>query len=133
VEAFYRLTIKKELPPENKPEIGPGLSSSFFHETVRTGTVIEANPPAGDFWLDLQKDHPIAMLDGGILVTPMMSMLEALARVRSLRDVYFFFGLRHAGDRVQGKVERDSSRMLRPADEYFLRAGARWRHYAPGL
>ncbi len=42
-ESFYRLTLKKELPPENKPEIGPGLSSSFFHETVRTGTVIEAS------------------------------------------------------------------------------------------
>jgi ferredoxin-NADP reductase len=40
------------------------------------------------------------MLAGGIGVTPMMSMLEALARVRSRRDVYFFFGLRHAGDHV---------------------------------
>lgn len=86
---FYRLTIKKKLPPDHKPEIGPGLSSSFFHETVRVGTVIEAKPPAGGFWLDLQKDHPVAMLAGGIGVTPMMSMLEALARIRLISVSWF--------------------------------------------
>lgn len=99
-EPFYRLTIKKELPPGDKPEVHPGLSSSFFHETVHPGTIIEAKPPSGNFWLDLREDHPVVMLAGGIGVTPMMSMLEALARSDSKRDIYFFFSLRHAGDHV---------------------------------
>jgi len=39
-------------------------------------------------------------LAGGIGVTPMMSMLEALDSAGFNRDVYFFFGLRHAADHV---------------------------------
>lgn len=99
-EPYYRLTIKRELAPADKPEVAPGLSSSFFHELVQPGDVIEARSPAGNFWLDLEQDHPIVMLAGGIGVTPMMSMLEALARVGSKREVLFFFGLRHSGDHV---------------------------------
>lgn len=99
-DSFYRLTIKKELPPIGKPEVGPGLSSSFFHEFVQPGSIIEAKPPSGNFWLDLREDYPIVMLAGGIGVTPMISMLEALSRSRSKRDVYFFFALRHGGDHV---------------------------------
>jgi ferredoxin-NADP reductase len=40
------------------------------------------------------------MLAGGIGVTPMMSMLEALDRAGSDRRVYFFFALRNGGDHV---------------------------------
>jgi ferredoxin-NADP reductase len=97
---FYRLTIKKELPPAEKSDVPGGLSSHYFHEQVQPGTIIEAKPPSGNFWLDLRERHPVVMLAGGIGVTPMMSMLEALARSRAQRDVYFFFALRHAADHV---------------------------------
>ncbi len=99
-DPFYRLTIKKELPPADRPEIGPGLTSSFFHEVVMPGSIIEAKAPAGNFWLDVHQDYPAVMIAGGIGVTPMMSMLEALARTGSTREVYFFFALRHGGDHV---------------------------------
>jgi hypothetical protein len=99
-DSFYRLTIKRELPPADKPEIDPGVSSSYFHDGVSPGTIIEAKAPAGNFWLDPQQEHPVVMLAGGIGVTPMMSMLEALARTGSKREVYFFFALRNAGDHV---------------------------------
>lgn len=97
---FYRLTIKKERAPASRPEIASGLSSTYFHDVVRPGDIIEVKEPSGNFWLDLQKEHPIVMLAGGIGVTPMMSMLEALARTGSRRDVYFFFALHHNGDHV---------------------------------
>lgn len=97
---YYRLTIKKEMPPLDKPDVSAGLSSNYFHEHVQVGTVIEAKPPFGNFWLDLHERHPVVMLAGGIGVTPMISMLEALAHSRTTRDVYFFFALRHAGDHV---------------------------------
>jgi ferredoxin-NADP reductase len=64
----------------------------------------------------------------------MMSMLEALARVRSRRDVYFFFGLRHAGDHVfKEKLNEIARQCSGLRMNIFLRAGARWRHCAPGL
>ena len=37
----------------------PTRTSDYY-----SGMVIEAKPPAGDFWLDLQKDHPVATLGG---------------------------------------------------------------------
>jgi uncharacterized protein len=99
-DEFYRLTIKKELPPLDSPEVPPGLSSSYFHEIIRPNDILEAKPPSGNFWLDLRQNHPVVMLAGGIGVTPMMSMLEALDRAGFKRDVYFFFGLRHGADHV---------------------------------
>jgi uncharacterized protein len=99
-ENFYRLTIKKELAPADKPEAASGLSSSYFHDTVRPGDILEAKPPSGNFWLDMSRNHPVVMLAGGIGVTPMMSMLEALDRAGSNRSVYFFFALRRGGDHV---------------------------------
>src|SRR5271170_1210316 len=99
-DEYYRLTIKKELAPPNNPEAAPGLSSSYFHDTVQPGDILEAKPPSGNFWLDLSRDHPVVMLAGGIGVTPMISMLEALDRVGSDRRVYFFFALRNGGDHV---------------------------------
>lgn len=97
---FYRLTIKKEPSPLDRPEIAPGLSSSYFHNAIRPGDLLDAKPPSGNFWLDLRREHPIVMLAGGIGVTPMMSMMEALDRAGSNRRVYFMFALRHGGDHV---------------------------------
>ena len=42
----YRLTIKKELAPANEARIPPGLSSTYFHEVLQVGDVIEARDPA---------------------------------------------------------------------------------------
>ena len=45
---FYRLTIKEELPPKDKPEIAPGLSSGYFHHAVVPGDILEVKPPSGN-------------------------------------------------------------------------------------
>jgi uncharacterized protein len=97
---LYRLTIKRESAPPDRPDLPPGLSSSYFHDSVYPDDILEAKPPSGNFWLDLGQNHPVVMLAGGIGVTPMMSMLEALDRATSSRTVYFFFALRHSGDHV---------------------------------
>jgi ferredoxin-NADP reductase len=97
---YYRLTIKREPPLAGTSPTASGLSSGYFHDVVQPGDILEARPPAGNFWLDLQQSRPAVMLAGGIGVTPMMSMLEALDGAGFKRDVYFFFGLRHAADHV---------------------------------
>lgn len=96
----YRLTIKKELAPPNQAHIPSGLSSTYFHEVLQVGDVIEAKEPAGKFHLNLKESHPIVMLAGGIGVTPIISMINGLCQVASNRDVYFVFALRHGGDHV---------------------------------
>jgi ferredoxin-NADP reductase/sterol desaturase/sphingolipid hydroxylase (fatty acid hydroxylase superfamily) len=94
----YRLTIKKELPPRDKPDAPAGLSSSYFNDHVRVGDVIEAKAPSGTFFLDTLRDHPVAFIAGGIGVTPLLSMVNAVVRDQPHRDVWFVFALRHSGD-----------------------------------
>ncbi len=62
--------------------------------------MIEAKAPSGQFCLDLKQTHPIVMLAGGIGVTPMISMINAICRSGFRREVYFAFALRHGGDHV---------------------------------
>jgi ferredoxin-NADP reductase len=99
-ERHYRLTIKRESSPPNRPEIPPGQSSSYFHDTLRVGDGLEARSPSGNFHLDLQQSHPIALLAGGIGVTPMISMINAVRQSGNHREVHFIFALRHGGDHV---------------------------------
>ena len=98
--APYRLTIKREAPPAAHPTAPSGLSSTFFHDQLKIGDQIEAKMPAGNFFLDLEKPHPVALIAGGIGVTPMISMLNALSDSGLSRVVYFIFALRHGGDHV---------------------------------
>ncbi len=99
-ERHYRLTIKKELPPPDQANIPSGLSSTYFHDVLKIGDVIEAKSPSGKFYLDPNETHPVAMLAGGIGVTPMISMINGLCQAGSSREVYFVFALRHGGDHV---------------------------------
>jgi uncharacterized protein len=99
-ERHYRLTIKKESSPPNRPKIPPGQSSTYFHEILRVGDCIEARSPSGNFYLDLRQTYPIVLLAGGIGVTPMISMINAVKHSGSRREVHFVFALRHGGDHV---------------------------------
>lgn len=66
----YRISVKK---------IDGGLMSSYLHDKLNVGDVIEAMPPCGIFVLDenIPKDEPIVLLSGGIGITPLLSMLLA--------------------------------------------------------
>jgi len=99
-DKYYRLTIKKQMSPAGLPQIPPGLSSTYFNVAVRPGDLIEAKPPAGNFYLDVERDHPVVFLGGGIGITPMISMINAVHRSQPARQVYFVFALRDGGDHV---------------------------------
>ncbi|WP_250277509.1 FAD-binding oxidoreductase [[Clostridium] colinum] len=79
-DEMYRLSIKK---------IDNGLMSSYLHDKLQVGDIIEAMPPAGDFILDesLPKETPIILLSGGIGITPLLSMLLANAKNREIHMV----------------------------------------------
>jgi uncharacterized protein len=62
---------------------------------VQVGDVLEVRAPAGTFFIDPQSSEPIVLLGAGIGVTPLVSMLEAMAHVGRRRDVYALFGFRN--------------------------------------
>ena len=91
----YRITVKHVPPPPEAPEGAPwGKSSSFIHELVEEGRIIEVAPPAGQFTLDLAGGRPVVFIAGGIGVTPFLSMAEELQRTDPDREVWLFNSVR---------------------------------------
>ena len=89
---YYRVTIKREPQPEG-PEIISG--SNYFHNLVEPGTRLQVAAPRGDFYLDTQEETPVVLLSGGVGLTPMISMLNAIVESGKKRPVWFIHGTRN--------------------------------------
>ncbi|MEA3411180.1 MAG: MOSC domain-containing protein [Pseudomonadota bacterium] len=103
---YYRLSIKREAPPADHPDLPPGLSSNYFHDDVAPGTRLCVKAPRGEFWLDPGDDTPVVLLAGGVGVTPMISMLNALVAAGSKRPVWFVHGTRNGREHAFGEHVR---------------------------
>lgn len=95
----YRVTIKR-CPPPPKTDHPPGLGSSFFADSVKTGDILDVKAPAGHFYLELEKEKPAVLISGGVGITPMIAMAHALIEAKSTREVWFFFGSRSSEDHM---------------------------------
>ncbi|RLA44862.1 MAG: hypothetical protein DRR42_20010, partial [Gammaproteobacteria bacterium] len=95
---FFRLSIKRE--PATSAEHPPGLSSNYFHDHVKEGSKICALSPRGQFVLEQNSTRPVVLLSAGVGITPMVSMLEALAQQNMTcggeRRVWFIHGARNS-------------------------------------
>lgn len=72
----YRIAVKRELPSD--PTTPGGLISNHLQDHVEAGDELLIHLPAGDFVLQ-NCDRPVVLLSGGVGITPMLSMLHALA------------------------------------------------------
>ena len=95
----YRVTIKRCLPP-TKTAHPPGIGSSFFCDVVNAGDIVDAKAPNGHFFLDMEKQRPVVLISGGIGVTPMVTMANALTESGDTREIWFFFGARNSTDHM---------------------------------
>jgi ferredoxin-NADP reductase/MOSC domain-containing protein YiiM len=82
--ATYRISVKAE---------GRGTASRYLNRAVRAGSTLEAAAPRGDFVLD-DGTGPVLLISAGIGVTPVLSMLHALAQARSQREVWWIYSAR---------------------------------------
>lgn len=95
---YYRVTIKKNPPPRDKPDAPWGVSSSHFHEQVEEGSILDVKAPSGKFFLDVQRETSIVLIAGGVGLTPMVSMLNAQLQINSKREIWFFYGVRNGDE-----------------------------------
>jgi uncharacterized protein len=103
----YRVTIKKEKAPPDKPELPPGAASSFFCDAVKEGDILNVKAPTGHFFLDLARNHPVVLIAGGVGVTPMLSMAKAIVASGSKREAWFFYGVRNRREHIhQRELEK---------------------------
>jgi len=78
----YRISVKRETH---------GVASGHLHDAIQVGDVLVATPPAGDFHLK-PAERPVVLLSGGVGLTPMVAMLEAIAADHPDLEAYFVHG-----------------------------------------
>ena len=123
----YRLTVKREPAPSDRPDVYPGVSSNYFHDHVEVGSKLIAKAPRGKFYLDPNGETSVALLSGGVGLTPLVSMLNAIVAAGSNRPTWFIHGSQnrkvHAmGEDVRRVAEENSNvhahiRYSRPSAE----------------
>jgi ferredoxin-NADP reductase len=92
----YRVTIKRLVDP--KGSAPAGLASSFFHERVHEGDILDVKAPSGNFFLDCTCSGAVVLVGGGIGVTPVLSMLNSLIAQRVNREIWFFYCVRNRAE-----------------------------------
>jgi ferredoxin-NADP reductase/MOSC domain-containing protein YiiM/ferredoxin len=93
----YRISVKR----------GKGPGSRHFADATRAGDELEISAPRGDFNLRASA-RPVVLLSAGIGVTPVLSMLHALAatRAESRQEVWWIHAARSAKEHVFAQEAR---------------------------
>ena len=102
---YYRVTIKRQSPPDDAPDAPSGLSSSFFHDCLNERDIVEVKAPSGHYYLDMSKNSPVVLIGGGVGITPVLSMLNAITEKNSNgkpsnRETWFFYSCRDGSDHM---------------------------------
>lgn len=75
-----------------------GLVSGTLHATMRAGATLAINRPAGHFVYPGGDDRPIALIAGGIGITPLLSMLRHAVASDPTRPITLLYSARHERD-----------------------------------
>nr|WP_298141279.1 pyridoxamine 5'-phosphate oxidase family protein [uncultured Pseudomonas sp.] len=90
-DGFLRISVKRE-----------GLASTYLHEQIGVGSLLEARAPQGRFTLDTEQRRPLVLLAAGVGVTPLLAMLRETLyqnqRLRRARRVWFIQSARTLAD-----------------------------------
>lgn len=101
-DKLYRISVKHE--GAATADVAPGLVSNHLHDTLKSGDIIEAKAPRGDFKLDTAEVRPAVLLAGGVGITPMISMARQVAheglRTRHVRPLTIFHSAQTTGQRA---------------------------------
>jgi len=110
---FYRISVKRE---------PMGVASGWLHEEAGVGTVLKTAAPAGEFVAPVSLERPLVLVSGGIGVTPLISMLAALAPEKPEHPVQFVHaaisGATHALGAEAKAIARDSGGTVRVTTFY---------------
>jgi ferredoxin-NADP reductase/MOSC domain-containing protein YiiM/ferredoxin len=93
----YRVSVKHEMN---------GAVSSYLHNHVQAGDVLEVSAPRGGFTLG-PGDAPVVLLSAGIGATPVLAMLHSLSSAASRREVWWIYGARNRAEHPFAKESRE--------------------------
>jgi ferredoxin-NADP reductase/MOSC domain-containing protein YiiM/ferredoxin len=89
-ERGYRISVKRE-----------GAGSTYLHESVNVGDLLEVAAPRGNFALH-NGTRPVVLLSAGVGATPVLAMLHALAREHSTRTIWWVHSARNHDEHAFG-------------------------------
>jgi len=84
---YFEISVKRQ-----------GLMSGTLHASVRPGSMVSVMPPAGGFAYPSNDDRPLALLAGGVGITPLMSMLRHAVAADPTRPVTLLYSVNTHGD-----------------------------------
>jgi len=84
---YFEISVKRQ-----------GLMSGTLHASIRPGSMVSVMPPAGSFAYPSNDDRPLALLAGGVGITPMMSMLRHAVATDPSRPVTLLYSVHTHGD-----------------------------------
>ncbi len=92
-DGHYRISVKCQ-----------GLVSSFLHERLAEGDILEARAPAGGFTIDPHEQRPAVLLAAGVGITPILAMLRTIVfeglRKRRVRPTFVFVAANTLAERA---------------------------------
>ena len=77
----YRIAVKRE---------DGGQVSSWLHNSANVGDVVHLAAPAGDFFMSVENNTPVTLVSAGVGQTPMLAMLDTLAKSSHTAQVNWF-------------------------------------------
>ncbi|MXF46776.1 NO-inducible flavohemoprotein [Raoultella sp. Lac2] len=77
----YRIAVKRE---------NGGQVSNWLHNASQEGDIVHLAAPAGDFFLVVEPKTPVTLISGGVGQTPMLAMLDTLAKTQHTAQVNWF-------------------------------------------
>jgi ferredoxin-NADP reductase/MOSC domain-containing protein YiiM len=92
----YRVSVKHEVK---------GIVSSYIHDHVHAGDILEVSAPRGDFTLG-SGDAPVVLLSAGIGATPVLAMLHSLSSAASRREIWWIYAARNRAEHPFAKESR---------------------------
>ena len=84
-EDGYRISVRR---------VRGGAGSSYLYEHVHKGDIVAVAAPRGSFVLRAGQ-RPVVLLSAGVGATPVLAMLQALARSMDQREVWWVHGARN--------------------------------------
>ncbi|QOF95456.1 NO-inducible flavohemoprotein [Novacetimonas hansenii] len=82
-EDHYRISVRRQ---------DGGIASTWLHDSVKEGDILQVANPAGDFFLNETNRNPLVFLTAGVGLTPVMSMLGELAQAHTDRSIRYVHG-----------------------------------------
>ena len=96
----YRISVKRITSSPGQPDESPGLVSSYLHDHVEEGSIVDVKAPSGHFFLDPVREAPVVLVGGGVGITPVLSMLNTIIERGSQQEVWFFYGVTNSDEQI---------------------------------